>query len=222
MKKFIGKRILNTIFAILGLVFVIYALLHFFGLNDPAGVELGIEKPVIYLYPEKETEVFVDVSVDNGEIFVTYPEKNNGWNVVALPDGKIIDENGVMHNYLFWEAKSAFVPDFSEGFVVEGKNSVEFLQEKLSYLGMNQNEINEFIVYWLPYMIDNPYNLVSFQLENYDEFAPLTIEPKPDSVQRVYMALKPLDKPIEIPEQQLEKFERTGFAVIEWGGSLIK
>jgi len=222
MKKFIGKRILNTIFAVFVLVFVIYALLHFFGLSDPVGVELGIEKPVIYLYPEKETEVFVDVSVDNGEIFVTYPEKGDGWNVVARPDGKIIDKNGIMHNYLFWEAKSAFVPDFSEGFVVEGKNSVEFLQEKLSYLGLNQNEINEFIIYWLPHMIDNPYNLVSFQWENYDEFAPLTIEPKPDSVQRIYMALKPLDKPIEIPEQQLEKFERTGFAVIEWGGSLIK
>ena len=60
------------------------------------------------------------------------------------------------------------------------------------------------------------------QWENYDEFAPLTIEPKPDSIQRVYMALKPLNKPIEIPEQQLEKFERTGFAVIEWGGNIIK
>ena len=71
-------------------------------------------------------------------------------------------------------------------------------------------------------MIDNPYNLVSFQWENYDKFAPLKIEPNPDSIQRVYMALKPLDEYVEIPEQQLEKFERTGFTVIEWGGSLIK
>ena len=219
MKKFIGKRILYTLVIIFALVSVIFTLMYF-APADPISIILA--KPVIYLYPEKETEVFVDVSVDNGEIFVTYPEKNDGWNVVARPDGKIIDKNGIMHNYLFWEAKSAFVPYFSEGFVVEGKNSVEFLQETLSYLGMNQNEINEFIVYWLPYMIDNPYNLVSFQWENYDEFAPLTIEPKPDSVQRVYMALKPLNEYIEIPEQQLEKFERTGFAVIEWGGSLIK
>ena len=219
MKKFIGKRILYTLVIIFALVSVIFTLMYF-APADPVSIILA--KPVIYLYPEKEMDVFVDVSVDNGEIFVTYPEKGDGWNITARPDGKIIDKNGVMHNYLFWEAKSKIKFDLSEGFVVEGKNSVEFLQEKLSYLGMNQNEINEFIVYWLPYMIDNPYNLVSFQWENYDEFAPLTVEPKPDSIQRVYMALKPLDKPIEIPVQQLEKFERTGFTVIEWGGSLIK
>ena len=219
MKKFIGKRILYTLVIIFALVSVIFTLMYF-APADPVSIILA--KPVIYLYPEKEMDVFVDVSVDNGDIFVTYPEKGDGWNVTARPDGKIIDKNGIMHNYLFWEAKSKIKFDLSEGFVVEGKKSVEFLQEKLSYLGMNQNEINEFIVYWLPHMIDNPYNLVSFQLENYDEFAPLTIEPKPDSIQRVYMALKPLDAYVEIPEQQLEKFERTGFTVIEWGGSLIK
>ena len=222
MTKFILKRILKTVFVIFAMVFVIYALIHFFAPGDPVGIILGIEKPVIYLYPESETEVFVDVSVDNGEIFVTYPEKNDGWNVVAHPDGKITDENGITHNYLFWEAKSAFAPDFSEGFVVKGKDSASFLQEKLCYLGMNQNEINEFIVYWLPHMIGNEYNLVSFQWENYDEFAPLTIIPKPDSIQRVYMALKPLDEYIEIPEQKLESFERQGFTVIEWGGSIVE
>lgn len=219
MKKFIGKRILKTLIIIFVLVTVIFTLLHF-SPADPIAIILG--KPVIYLYPEKEMEVFVDVSVDKGEIFVTYPEKNDGWRVTAAPDGKIIDKNGRMHNYLFWEAKANIEFDLSEGFIVEGKNSVEFLQEKLSYLGLNQNEINEFIVYWLPYMIDNPYNLVSFQWENYNELAPLTIEPKPDSVQRIYMALKPLDEYVEMPEQQLEKFERTGFTVIEWGGNLIK
>ena len=219
MKKFIGKRILFYLLIFIASSLIIFGLMYQRE-GDPVNIILA--KPVIYLYPEKETEVFVDVSVNNGEIFVTYPEKNDGWRVTATPDGKIIDENGITHNYLFWEAKANIEFDLSEGFVVEGKNSVEFLQEKLSYLGLNQNEINEFIVYWLPYMIDNPYNLVSFQCENYDKFAPLKIEPNPDSIQRVYMALKPLDEYVEMPEQQLEKFERTGFTVIEWGGSLIK
>ena len=218
MKKFIGKRILFYILIFLAVTFVIYAIMDF----APWHPVTILAKPVIYLYPETETDIFVDVSVDNGEIFVTYPEKNDGWKVTATPDGKITDENGITHNYLFWEAKSAFVPDFSEGFVVKGEDSVEFLQEKLSFLGMNQNEINEFIVYWLPHMIANEYNLVSFQWENYDEFAPLTIIPQPDSIQRVYMALKPLDKYIEIPEQKLESFERQGFTVIEWGGSIME
>ena len=219
MKKFIGKRIMFYLLIFIASSLIIFGLMYQRE-GDPVNIILA--KPVIYLYPEKEMEVFVDVSVDNGEIFVTYPEKNDGWHVTATPDGKIIDENGITHNYLFWEAKANIEFDLSEGFVVEGKNSVEFLQEKLSYLGLNQNEINEFIVYWLPYMINNPYNLVSFQWENYDKFAPLKIEPNPDSIQRVYMALKPLDEYVEMPKQQLEKFERTGFTVIEWGGSLIK
>ncbi len=218
MKKFIGKKILFYLLIFIAATFVIYAIIDFMP-GDPVAI---LAKPVIYLYPGEETEVFVDVSVDNGEIFVTYPDKNDGWNVTAYPDGKIIDEKGITHNYLFWEAKSQIEFDLSSGFVVKGKDSVEFLQEKLSYLGLNQNEINEFIVYWLPHMIDNPYNLVSFQWDNYDEFAPLTIVPTPDSIQRVYMAFKPLGEYIEIPEQHLEKFERTGFTVIEWGGSLIK
>lgn len=33
------------------------------------------------------------------------------------------------------------------------------------------------------------------------------------------MVYKPLDKAIDIPEQELEPFEREGFTVIEWGGA---
>lgn len=220
MKKFIGKRALFYVCIFLAATLLLFGLTRF-PVQQPFIVITGLEKPVIYLYPEEETEVFVDVSVANGEIFVTYPEKHDGWNVVAHPDGKIIDENGVTHSYLFWEAKSDFSPDFSSGFVVAGKDSAGFLQEKLSLMGLNQNEINEFIVYWLPQMIDNPYNLVSFQGENYGSFVPLTVSPQPDSVLRVFMALKPLDKPVNIQEQVLVPFERTGFTVVEWGGSIV-
>jgi hypothetical protein len=31
------------------------------------------------------------------------------------------------------------------------------------------------------------------------------------------MVMKALDKKIEIKEQKLEKFERKGFSVVEWG-----
>ena len=219
MKKYITKRVIFYFLTFLAVTLLLSVLIWFSPADPPMAIILG--KPVIYLYPEEETEVFVDVSVDNGEIFVTYPEKHDGWNVVAHPGGKIIDENGMTHSYLFWEAKSDFSPDFSSGFVVAGKNSAEFLQEKLSFMGLNQNEINEFIVYWLPQMIDNPYNLVSFQGENYGSFAPLTVSPQPDSVLRVFMALKPLDKPVNIQEQVLVPFERTGFTVVEWGGSIV-
>jgi hypothetical protein len=35
-------------------------------------------------------------------------------------------------------------------------------------------------------------------------------------MQRVFMVFQGLDEPIEIPEQTLKPFSRSGFSVIEW------
>ncbi|MDF2567537.1 MAG: hypothetical protein K0R90_993, partial [Oscillospiraceae bacterium] len=87
---------------------------------------------------------------------------------------------------------------------------------------LTPKEYNEFIVYWLPQMQNNPYNLITFQNETYTDNAKLSITPKPDSMLRVFMAYKPLDKFVEIPQQKLKSFERKGFAVVEWGGTQVK
>ena len=181
--------------------------------------DMKSEKPVIYLYPEQAQEVYVQLELD-GEFTCTYPEYDNGWKVKAYPDGTLLDQDtGKEYNYLFWEGTSETEYDLSRGFVVEGKDTAEFLEEKLAYLGLNEKERNEFIVYWLPRMEDNKYNLITFQGEDYTEHAKLKISPEPDSILRVFMVYKPLDKAIDIPEQELEPFEREGFTVIEWGGA---
>ena len=89
-------------------------------------------------------------------------------------------------------------------------------------MGLTPREYNEFIVYWLPLMEDNPYNLISFQTDTYTDLARLTVEPAPDTVIRVFMAWKPLDAPVEIPSQELTAPERTGFVLVEWGGGKVK
>lgn len=68
-------------------------------------------------------------------------------------------------------------------------------------------------------MQDNKYNLITFQGEEYTEHARLKISPEPDSVLRVFMAYKPLDEPVDVPDQELEPFVREGFTVVEWGGT---
>ncbi len=181
--------------------------------------DMKSEKPVIYLYPEQAQEVYVQLELD-GEFTCTYPEYDNGWKVKAYPDGTLRDQvTGKEYNYLFWEGTSETEYDLSRGFVVEGKDTAGFLEEKLAYLGLNEKERNEFIVYWLPRMEDNKYNLITFQGKAYTEHAKLKISPEPDSILRVFMVYKPLDKAIDIPEQELEPFEREGFTVIEWGGA---
>ena len=180
------------------------------------------EKPVIYLYPEEETRVHVELNF-NGELTSVYPAYENGWNVVAAPDGTLTDpETGREYYCLFWEGISNVPYDFSEGFVVEGANTEAFLEETLKTLGLTDQEANEFIIYWLPRMEGNAYNLISFQQETYTDDAVLKVEPAPDTVLRVFMAYQPLEYPIRVLPQKLETTERTGFTLVEWGGAEIQ
>ena len=130
--------------------------------------------------------------------------------------------NGNEYSYLFWEGENKTDYDFSTGFCVAGADTADFLREKLAEIGLTPREYNEFIVYWLPKMQDNPYNLISFQSEAYTDAAKLDIDPTPDSVLRVFMAWKPLGRPQTIEPQTFASFERNGFTVVEWGGCEVK
>jgi hypothetical protein len=179
-------------------------------------------KPVIYLYPQEETEVSVSLDYD-GELTCTYPTLDGTWNVLAQPDGTLTDlADGKEYSYLFWEGTTDWDYDFSQGFVVAGADTAEFLQETLAQLGLTPKEYNEFIVYWLPKMEGNAYNLISFQGSDYTDHAELTIDPEPDSVLRVFMAWKSLDEPVEVKPQELPSFTRQGFTVVEWGGCEVE
>ena len=185
-----------------------------------AGVGIG-GKPVIYLYPEKEQEVNVKLDLD-GKFTFTYPEYNNGWNVTAKPDGTIISD-GKEYSYLFWEGlMPTFKPDFKEGFVVKGSDSAEFLRETLSQMGLTPKEYNEFIVYWAPKLQENEYNKIYFAEDDYTDKAKLEINPKPDSILRVFMVYEKADENTVLPKQEIKPFERKGFTVVEWGGYLAE
>ena len=179
------------------------------------------EKPVIYLYPETETRVTVKLDL-SGELTCTYPAYDGGWVVTAAPDGTLTDEHGRTYNYLYWEGEVANGFDFSKGFCVAGSDTAAFLEDALDRLGLTRREANEFLVYWLPRMQDNPYNLIAFQQEAYTESAKLTVSPQPDSVLRVFMAWKPLARPVDVPAQTLPGFERRGFTLVEWGGAEVR
>jgi hypothetical protein len=106
--------------------------------------------------------------------------------------------------------------------VVAGKDTADFLQEKLAFLGLTPKEYNKFIVYWLPLMNNNKYNLITFAGIEYEKLAPMDITAVPDSMLRVFMVFKSLDSYMEVPPQELNLFERKGFTVVEWGGTELK
>ena len=180
----------------------------------------GDEKPVIYLYPEAETEATVSLDY-GGELTCVYPalDEDGTWTVTAAPDGTLTDAEGQTYNYRYWEGTSDIAYDFSDGFCVPGADTAAFLEEALAQLGLTRREANEFIVYWLPRMEGNAYNLISFQTSAYTDRARLTVDPAPDTVLRVFMAWKPLERSVQLPSQTLDGPERAGFTLVEWGGA---
>lgn len=181
-------------------------------------------KPVIYLYPEQETKVNVQLDF-NGTLTSTYPTlPPEGWTVTAQPDGTLTDEEGRSYRYLFWEGVADVDWKQDSGFLVKAEDAREFLEQSLTQLGLNELEQNDFITYWLPKLEKNGESFVTFAAEQYTDNAILTVTPQPDSVLRVQMLISKVDDSNraafqKLPEQELPRFEREGFVLVEWGGT---
>ncbi len=187
---------------------------HFYGI--PAG------KPIIYFYPESPTICSAKLAI-KGELTCTYPDYDKqGWqNFTAYPDGTLVFPNSKEYYALYWEGIINTEWDFSQGWCIRGEDTAEFLEWALAQQGLTPKEANEFIIYWLPLMQNNTYNVISFQSSAYTDCAKLNITPTPDSMLRILMAYYPTDTKINIPPQTFNHFERHGFTVVEWGGSEV-
>ncbi|MBR5445154.1 MAG: hypothetical protein IKV57_03475 [Clostridia bacterium] len=178
----------------------------------------GYAKPVLYLYPEETTDVTVTFA--RPELLTTvYPIYGDGWQVTAEPDGTLTDAGGREYYALYWEESGHIPVDFTTGFCVSGEDATAFLEEKLDALGLTHREANEMILYWLPILEKNAYSLVYFELTGSREaYNRLQIEPVPDSLLRIAVHIKAVKEPVQVKEQILPRWERTGFAAVEWGG----
>lgn len=180
-------------------------------------------KPILYIYPEEKTEV--SITFKNPSILTTtYPKYIDKWEVIAEPNGKLIDKKTNREQYaLYWEANNHYSKMTDEGFIIEGNNTISFLEEKLKKLGLTEREADEFIIYWLPKLENNKYNYIRFELtEEVNKYMPLEINPQPETLIRILMDYKPLENKIDIKEQIIPQQNRTGYTIVEWGGSLIK
>jgi len=179
------------------------------------------EKPVIYLYPEKETNI--EVKVDSkGKMLFTYPQLNDAWRGTAYPNGDV-SINGAIYPYLFWESEAPnYTSNWKDGFVVEREDIVSFLEKTLTDFGLNSRERADFITFWAPRMVQSKACVIHFLQQNEcDQFANLSILPQPDHINRINIlwsaAQDPEDFKYLLP-QRIDSIDRSGFDVLEWGG----
>ena len=183
-------------------------------------VECG--KPVIYLYPEKSTNLTVEIAPKGGFSY-TEPEYGDGWEVTAYPDGRLVNQaDGLEYPYLFWEGRGGVYAPPTQYWVVEQPSVESFLRSTLAQMNFNQTEIDDFVEFWLPRMQKDAYYKISFHdTRVMNELAPLSLSVKPDHLFRILMdyeglvSWQPSKPPIRLP-----RANRDGFEVMEWGGVL--
>jgi hypothetical protein len=202
-----------------------------FNPEDPSGPNQTVKKPVIYLYSAEPTNVSVVLS-HAGMTFM-YPGYENGWNIETSDSGTLKDiSTKKEYPYLFWEAKTEGLKYQSssndvEGFLIATDTVVSFLENALKQLGLNSKEQTDFITFWAPQLIAQPFVLIQFLVdETYEsEIAPIAVNPTPDSQRRLFMLYTPLSSMEEVSytilPQQLAPFNRSGLTLIEWGGAEI-
>lgn len=208
----------------------------------------GCGKPVVYLYPEKQTTVHI--SFGTPVILNTnIPTYQNGWLVSASPDGTLTDLqpqytdcskidgtqfgseyaiNACKSNsypYIYWTGKSVenAYPKETGGWIVSKDAIYTLMQEKLKEIGLTAKESDDMTSYWVPKMMEKnmPYYRISFlQTGDMNNFIPMNVSPRPDSIVRVFLDWKPLaSKPsVALAPQKLERMQRKGFTLVEWGG----
>jgi hypothetical protein len=127
------------------------------------------------------------------------------WHVSASPDGILVNKTDSEEaSYLYWEAKAlvnvrpaAHLPfdpscvDLSpeNAVIMPFEQVVPHLHSALKALALDVEARTSFITYWLPELMHFEHKHVAFrfipQIE-YEQAAPLEIQPKPDCITRVF------------------------------------
>lgn len=190
-----------------------------FGVKRP---QVTVRKPVVYVYPDRPRRVRVAIDL-RGEFTARYPAMEHGaWEVLAHPDGTLVDRSGREHRYLFWEGTGVdFRIDPAEAVGVPGSESAAFLESVCDAYALTPAECGDFVTYWLPEMKRNAFNVVAFPDSLYQAYAPMRVQPEPDTLIRLFMVFEGHDSPVWTGNPALPSYDRKGFTVVEWGGAAL-
>lgn len=176
------------------------------------------DKPAIYLYPEEDSQIRVELNI-NGKLIKDIPKYNNGWNIFVTKEGLIDNQ----YDYLFYENTLNTLELPEKGWIIAKKDLYNWFEINLPKFGLNEKEKIQFKEYWLYELVNSEYYEIKLLNSDFlNENMDLIITPKPDTEIRLMFYFKGIDEPHNIEEPVIKTPTRNGFTVVEWGGTLIK
>lgn len=174
-----------------------------------------VEKPNIYLYPAENIDLCIDLEFpQDGRIVESVPDYLDGWCVSVDPSGKI--DNA--YDFLFYESVQPDVWQYDKGWCVKRESLKTFFESNMANCNFSEKEINDFTDYWIPLLKEYEYYSVFPQFTGrIDQVIHLNFSVQPDNVFRLFYGLQGASEYKDLPEPQIEKINRNGFAVVEWG-----
>ncbi|MBQ1371339.1 MAG: hypothetical protein IIY70_00275, partial [Oscillospiraceae bacterium] len=107
-----------------------------------------------------------------------------------------------------------------EGFVIPAEYRAECFRSILAGYGLNPQEIADFNEFWCEKLEPGcDYAMYPQLTDRIDAAMPMTVEPAPDSILRIWFAFVKNGTPAEAAVPQT--FERNGSTVVEWGGFFL-
>ena len=173
-------------------------------------------KPNIYLYPIEKTQLIVNLEFPKGgKVIKSIPDYGNGWNISVDTNGIINDS----YSYLFYESTQPDIWQREYGWTIKVEELESFFKKNLIDYGFIDNEIEDFIDYWIPRLKDSNYYSIYPQTKStINKVIELKISKKPDNLLRLFYFIEGQDNPeIKLKKPIFNKFERKSFFVTEWG-----
>ncbi|MBI9069517.1 MAG: PKD domain-containing protein [Salinivirgaceae bacterium] len=174
-----------------------------------------VYKPNIYIYPEETIDLCVNLSFPKGgELVTSIPEYDSVWCVTVEPDGQI---NGA-YDYLFYESKQPHIWQEEQGWCISKDNLNQFFTNNMLAYGFNNNEIDDFIEYWIPLLSESEYySIFPQQKAMINRVIEISFSKNPDNVNRLFYVIEATLQNNELIAPEIIPFSKTGFYVNEWG-----
>ena len=173
-------------------------------------------KPNVYLYPIEKTRLKVNLNFPKGgKVIKSIPKYGEGWNVSVDTNGLIND----LYTYLFYESSQPDIWQREYGWTIKVDELDLFFRNNLISYGFKDNEIEDFIDYWIPRLKEYDFYSIYPQTNNIiNKVIELNISKKPDNLLRLFYLIEgQTNSEIKLKKPTINHFDREGFFVTEWG-----